>query len=218
MLQLAKDGVKTMTKTDLRAVQGALENEEVAAYLAGLASSPTKLEQMNILGLAGDLCKLDRTLCKTGIFPRKNMPQVNLGNAGMAALRTHLKGTQYWIGKNTVNLNAASLQPLQTELLTTKVVGMAGAMLNGDLDSTNAPLLVAEIGNQMLVVNGHHRWAAARIAGKRLKAHVVRYQTNPFLPMNRPPGKRHILQTIKSVPGTKFASLAAPSKMQTKKK
>lgn len=219
MLQLAKDGVKTMTPRDLRAVQSELKNEEVTSYLAGLASSPKKLEQMNVLGLAEDLCKLDRGLCTPGIMPRNQMPQVNLGPAGMNALRTHLAASQYSVGKNTVNFNAASLKPLQTDLLTTKVVGMAGAMLTGKLDSTNAPLLVAEIGEDMLVVNGHHRWAAARIAGKRLKAHVVKYHPHPVFPLfNVHPGKRHVLQTIKGVPGTKFASLTAPSKMPNKKK
>jgi hypothetical protein len=222
MLQLAKDGVKTMTPKDLRAVQGALANEDVASYLAGLASSPKKLEQMNVLGLAQDLCKMDRGLCKSGIMPRANMPQVNLGPAGMNALRTHLARAHYSVGKNAVNFDAASLKPLQTDLLTTKVVGMAGAMLNGDLDSTDAPLLVAAIGEEMLVVNGHHRWAAARIAGKRLKAHVVKYHPHPTFPLlNVSPGihgKRHVLQTIKTVPGTKFASLAAPSKMPSRKK
>jgi len=172
-LQLAQAAVQKLTPEELSLVQLTLSDAEVTTMLTSLAANPEKFDGLTALGLTRDLCKADRGLCTRGVLQRHLMPQINVSKLSNISTQLQTAGLGR-VASGTRTISAASAVPLQKELLMQKVVGIAGAMLNGRLSATELPVVVADIAGEYFVVNGHHRWAGARIAGKNVTAHVIK--------------------------------------------
>jgi hypothetical protein len=197
-LDLARKGMRSLTPSDMELLQGTLADEDISKKLREIAKDPGKIGTLTAMGLSRDLCKVEKGLCSAGIFERANMPQVNLkhpnfhsfisGQGGM-----HMSGTDRIVG-------AKSLRPLQKDLSIEKVVGIAGAMMNGKVDPLSAPTLVTEIAGQLYILNGHHRVAAARVANRNIAVRVIKGME----PVVRQSG---VLRAVKRAPGVSFESL-----------
>ena len=155
-------------KKDLNIALGrALSHKEITTKLEEYARNPVK--GLTIASMAKDICAWGPEVCAKGIRPRIHMPQINLADPGIAHWLKG-QGNMSFDLKKHIAVDPKKLIPLQTELNAAKVIGIASAILQGKLDPESIPLVVGEIGNELYVVNGHHRWKAAEIAGKAARA------------------------------------------------
>ena len=174
-VEISKSAIAALVdgdETDLKIILGrALKNEEITTKLDEYARNPKKGE--TIASLSKDLCKWGPDLCSKGVRKRIHMPQINLKNKDM----THWvrgQGNMSFDPEKISTFNPKNLIPLQTQLDAKKVIGMAGAIMQGKLDPESVPVVIAEIGNERYMVNGHHRWKAAEIAGKSVRAVMIK--------------------------------------------
>ena len=186
-----------LSKEELRLVAGTMQSPAAKRELRKLAEKPAILEKALSMGLPGDLCQIDKKLCTfKGALPRTQMPQLNGVTPGDLAKGLLAKGLA--IGANR-RVPATTMIPMQSELQTRKVLGMAKAMINGKLDPAKLPVMVANTMEGPHVIDGHHRWAAAWLTDK---AAVIR----PVQATNSRKAAS-ILADIKKLPGVTYAGL-----------
>lgn len=141
-----------------------------------------------------DLCKLTKNLCVNGVLPRSRMPQVPIADIATYAKKAGLLVT-------TETLPAGILKPVQTELLTDKVMKIFRGYHSGVYSTNTTPLLVAKVGDKYSVLDGHHRWAGALVLGGNSKVRATVLEV---------PGATSIMSALGHAlahPGTTFQSL-----------
>lgn len=139
-------GRLSKTSNQLSALQGLTQNPALKSKVHGR--------------LPVNMCSLTPKLCEKGVLPRHLMPQANMASL----LRDLPRNTRV----TTELVDAASAVPLQKELRLNKVLGIAASANAG-----KAPVLMARVGDNLVVIDGHHRWAAAAVAGRQVAAKIL---------------------------------------------
>lgn len=106
----------------------------------------------------------DDYMCHSGLYPRRQMPQINYKDPDF---RAYLHKLGYSLSPAPETTDLRSLAPLQTEMLGSKVRGISRNITSKKFDPSSVPLLVAIHGGNPYIVNGHHRWAGSSHAVER---------------------------------------------------
>jgi hypothetical protein len=110
----------------------------------------------------------DDYVCKSGVYPRHQMPQVPFKNA---KFQEHLQKEGMYLSPFTHQTNITSLSPMQTQMSGPKVRGIGEAIHKGSLNLKTIPILgYKSPGNKRIhVIDGHHRYAGAAHASDLMK-------------------------------------------------
>lgn len=118
---------------------------------------------------ASDLCDITPPVCAKNLgLPRSKMPQFTSDQARdkfVASMKK--KGIRVTRGK----MKVGQLKATQSEILASKVLGMAESYLSGKFPGIKNAIVVSK---DNYIVDGHHRWAALSIVSPGETMNVIR--------------------------------------------
>ena len=161
---------KAKLERDLLAVlRGTIKDNEAAHVLKKAYAENKQLFDKYRSKISDNFCKYVPGHCNPGFMERKHMPQANLDRN----LKVGATNGRYQIRSAT--LTAGSLIPTQKEFLTTKVLGMYKSFSENTKAISRGEIVVAQVGDDFFVLDGHHRWYGALLANKnsQIRARVI---------------------------------------------